>query len=519
MVPTGFDSTILEEESPIRTQIANRAAFEFEPYHEHENNEDQKTPGYPDGPIAIYSDNVYLYLEPTAEEAAKFDVVINVAREVNNPFKALAKQAPAVPEKVTEDSPIPDTAVTAASFATAFEFLPEDGSVETPTTPKPTPLKEPEYIHMPWDHNTDISHDLLTLCETIERKTKEGKKVLVHCQQGASRSASLIIAYGIWQNPELSVNDAYYAAQAKSRWISPNMRLMYCLQDFQKEVAKRWLSPGSAFKSRSGKSPTKHRTALSVDAIDIPQSKEPLTAPLPNEEASPTSANQIKSPTRGRGSSSPGQINPISPPPSSAPSSFSWSEKEDENDPGKFGRFNLDAIALGSQPNSGGLAPPPISIGRPPPSPGFAPLSLSGHSLSSSSPSPSLLSRSLPSSKQFGGFFQESRAPIHHAQPSNPVVDHSVTIMRGFPDDSALLSPRAEVMTMNPLHESLAAGIAGLHLVEVPPTPSDDLFSPRQSMFPRDPFYPFGRPSQVADPRSPPTKGETPIVRSIDEML
>ncbi len=240
----GFDFAILEEESPIRTQIASRAAFEFEPFHEAENNEDQKTPGYPDGPIAIYGDNVFLYLEPTAEEASRFDVVINVAREVTNPFKPLFK-APQPPpqtvDKPMDDSPIPDTAVTAISYATAFEFPQED---TTPTTPKAVfPSKEPEYIHMPWDHNTDIGQDLMMLCETIERKTKEGKKVLVHCQQGASRSASLIIAYGLYQNPELSVNDAYYAAQAKSRWISPNMRLMYCLQDFQKDVAKRRLLP------------------------------------------------------------------------------------------------------------------------------------------------------------------------------------------------------------------------------------------------------------------------------------
>src|SRR6185436_18950355 len=116
----------------------------------------------------------------------------------------------------------------------------------TPTTPKAShPLGHPEYIHMPWDHNTDIGQDLMMLCETIEKKTKEGKKVLIHCQQGASRSASLIIAYGMYRNPKLSVNDAYYAAQSKSRWISPNMKLMYCLQDFQKEVSKKKAAPGS----------------------------------------------------------------------------------------------------------------------------------------------------------------------------------------------------------------------------------------------------------------------------------
>jgi hypothetical protein len=45
------------------------------------------------------------------------------------------------------------------------------------------------------------------------------------------------------------------------------------------------------------------------------------------------------------------------------------------------------------------------------------------------------------------------------------------------------------------------------------------LFSPRAGMFPRDPFSTFGSPPVVADPRSPPTKGEAPIIRSIDDLL
>ncbi|KAJ9136663.1 Dual specificity phosphatase [Pleurostoma richardsiae] len=498
----GFDSTILEEESPIRTQIANRAAFEFEPYHEHENNEDQKTPGYPDGPIAIYGDNVYLYLEPTAEEAAKFDVVINVAREVSNPFKALSSstQQSQAQELQAGSSPIPDTAVTTASFATAFEFPPEDAS---PTTPKAMfPSKEPEYIHIPWDHNTDIGKDLMMLCETIEKKTTEGKKVLVHCQQGASRSASLIIAYGLYLNPDLSVNDAYYAAQSKSQWISPNMRLMYCLQDFQKDVSKKRLPPGSAYRPRTGNSPTKHRATLSVDAINS-SPKQPFTAPLPGEDSSANDASPGRSPLRPRGATTPGR-EAVSPGPSSAPSSFSWKEKEDENDPGKLGRFNLDQI-FSNPPKPAesdsrlGVSGSLHSFSKPPPSPGFASHRFEKHGGL--------------------GFVPLSLGPqTRPSMPDSATIERQPAIISSSPDDAALMSPRAETMTNNPLHEAFA-DFTGMRFVEVPPTPSEGLFSPRETMFPRDPFYPFGRPSQVADPRSPPTKGETPIVRSIDELI
>ncbi|EHA52960.1 tyrosine-protein phosphatase pmp1 [Pyricularia oryzae 70-15] len=590
--PAGATEVIPEEGSPIRAQVANRAAFDIEPFREIENNEDQKSPGYPEGPIAIYEDNVFLYSEPNAEEASRFDVVINVAREVQNPFEVAARKA-RESERSKDMSPIPDTA---CSFATAFEYFPAQEDSATPTTPKAAahPLKEPEYIHMLWDHNTDIAPDLMGLCEIIDRKTKEGKKVLIHCQQGASRSASLIIAYGMYQRPELNVNDAYHAAQARSRWISPNMRLMYCLQDFQKENAKKRLTPGSAFRPRTGKSPTKHRVALSVDAIDLPVQKEPLTAPLPGDDGATDSPE--RSPLRPRGNSTPNCTDPVSAGPSSAPSSFSWSEKEDEKDLGKFGRFNVEGIFRPAQPDSGfvsssslgssamlrpppspgfpkpplspGFAPPsfskpppspgfaPMNFSRPPPSPGFAPLRLSKTpppaplgglapiTLSRPPLSPGFAPPAFgkpPPSPGFGAHRFEKRnngagfggfggfVPMHLPEEPSPVEEEHqqasperhVPILPAatFEDDDALMSPRVETMTNNPLHDPFGSDFAGLRLVEQPPTPNDGLFSPRATVFPRDPFRPFARPTQVADPRSPPTKGETPIVRSIDELI
>ncbi|KAK4114110.1 DSPc-domain-containing protein [Canariomyces notabilis] len=530
--------TIAEEDSPIRPQIANRAAYDTEPYHEVENNEDQKTPGYPDGPIPIYGDNVFLYLEPTAEEAARFDVVINVAREVSNPFTtAAADQQTRAPEKASDSSPIPDSAVSTASFTTAFEYSPEDVSVETPTTPKAPSLKEPEYIHIPWDHNTDIAQDLMRLCETIDKRTKEGKKVLVHCQQGASRSASLIIAYGLYQNPELSVNDAYYAAQAKSRWISPNMRLMYCLQDFQKEVAKRRLLPSAGFKPRCGRSPTKHRATQSADNIEV-SPKEPLTAPLPTEGPVSKRVSPERSPARSRGNSTPNRGEPISPGPSSAPSSFSWPGKADESsDPGKFGRVKLDHGVRANQTDSG-FASSASSLSKPPPSPGFASLSFPKPPPSPSFPTEPILKpppsiglvplelSKPPMSPGFPPPNPFSRPPASPGFGSHRFgrLEHKLSFgslnLRPPPNstDAKQETSEGQTMTSNPIHESLSE-LSGMKFIEVPPTPDEGLFSPRETMFPRDPFLPFGRPIQIADPRSPPTKGETPIVRSIDEMI
>jgi tyrosine-protein phosphatase len=110
------------------------------------------------------------------------------------------------------------------------------------------------------------------------------------------------------------------------------------------------------------------------------------------------------------------------------------------------------------------------------------------------------------------------RPPPNSTDAKQETSEGHVTIVRDLPEDDALMSPRAETMTSNPIHESLSE-LAGMKFIEVPPTPDEGLFSPRETMFPRDPFLPFGRPIQIADPRSPPTKGETPIVRSIDEMI
>ncbi|EGR52289.1 dual specificity protein phosphatase [Trichoderma reesei QM6a] len=493
-----FDAAITEEDTPIKTQLASRNDFD-DPFREHENNEDQKSPGYPDGPIAIYGDNVYLYLEPTAEEASRFDVVINVAHEVRNPFEA---------KRISSNlSPIPDTAASNSSFATAWEFQPSDGSspmdtdMLTPTTPKANPLRRPEYIHIPWDHNTDIAPDLMRLCETIENRTKEGKKVLVHCQQGASRSASLIIAYGLYQNPDFSVNDAYHAAQAKSRWISPNMKLMYSLQDFQKELSKKKRSPpGSGpYRPRSGRSPSKHRLTLSADAIEMP-SKEPHTAPLPAENGKGRQGSESTTPLSLH-PGNPNDLETISPGPASAPLTFSWRDSFEKPQAERMEPEHKKAKQMEPIINEPEPSPRQSRTDfHPPPSP--SPFKLQAPPLR-----PKL--KPTASYSTLGARDYSSSFPMHSSN------DKAVHFSAIFPDD-ALMSPRDQEMANN--STGGFPSIAGMRFIERQELPQN-LFSPRQTAFSRDSFFSFGRPTQTADPRSPPAKGEASIIRSIDDIL
>ncbi|KAF7585226.1 hypothetical protein BBP40_011616 [Aspergillus hancockii] len=199
--------------------------------------------GYPNGPIQIYDSGVYLYLEPTVQEASQFDVVINVAKEVVNPFTNTAANNESVISILRNTSrhstamsiEDPGTAMSEVSFKSAFEYPPIESN--SPGTPRNNSA-EPEYIHVGWDHNSEILDDLYPLCELIDSRISQGKKVLVHCQLGASRSASLVIAYGLFKNRHLDFNSMYEIVKGRSRWVGPNMSLIYQLTDFRSRLLR-----------------------------------------------------------------------------------------------------------------------------------------------------------------------------------------------------------------------------------------------------------------------------------------
>ncbi|GAV56042.1 hypothetical protein ZYGR_0AZ02140 [Zygosaccharomyces rouxii] len=138
---------------------------------------------YPDGPLCVVSPNVYLYSEPSLEQVLEFDLVINVAAEI----------------------------------ADLGPLLHRDIGVD--------------YIRIPWTHNNRIIDELPILTETIHLAQQRGQRVLVHCQCGVSRSASLVVAY-IMRYAKLSLNDAYERLKSVARDISPNMGLIFQLMEW-----------------------------------------------------------------------------------------------------------------------------------------------------------------------------------------------------------------------------------------------------------------------------------------------
>lgn len=230
IAPKLFQSTTLEtifsptEGPQVQAKVDEEQNFDIPLSRE------EKPEAYPDGPICVHEPYIDLYLEPTAEQARKYDVVMNVAVEVRNPFDI----------NVEPKSPEPEVRLDGGGgiqYAPKRDRLaetPEQRQPSSPTTPKATPLnthsppleassEQPEYIHIPWEHNSDIVPDLLRLVKIIDERVSENKRVLVHCQCGVSRSASLVVAYWLYKDHSLSVQEAYDAVKARSKWIGPNM--------------------------------------------------------------------------------------------------------------------------------------------------------------------------------------------------------------------------------------------------------------------------------------------------------
>ncbi|KAF3041020.1 hypothetical protein E8E11_008021, partial [Didymella keratinophila] len=296
---------------PIVTKSSGLSEVPFEMTEEEEEepnfdipqSKEEKPAAYPNGPICIYPAGVYLYFEPTAEQAASFDVIVNVASEVQNPFTSRPSESQKDLNARRVDGPAAeniDFAALSQQPKSTFGF----GS-DSPTTPKATPpvlqtiqpgeividgktYRTPEYIHMPWEHNTDIVPDLYKLVKIMDDRVKQGKRVLVHCQCGVSRSASLVVAYGLYKDPEVSVQEAYDNAKKRSKWIGPNMNLIMQLQEFRNGLLRQNqnsrtqnLGGGRRTGFASSSNANNRFSCPNPERDDISGSRVPQTAPLP----------------------------------------------------------------------------------------------------------------------------------------------------------------------------------------------------------------------------------------------
>lgn len=433
--------------------------------------------GYPHGPVLIYDSGLYLYLEPSHEEASRFDVVFNVAKEVRNPFKVASRQRQDTvmsvwKANVGRHNSEPSTATSDATFMSAFEYPPsataEKSEPESPSTPKPdSPCQQPEYIHVPWDHNSEILDDLYTLCEMIDERLSRGKSVLVHCQLGVSRSASLVIAYGLYKHRHLDFNSVYGMVKARSRWVGPNMSLIYQLTDFRAKL--------------QDKSNTSNQPA--PEWLDSPavQEKAPQL-PLPSSPAfkKPSLESQTGSNTE-----------------------FSFFS----HNPFSLTRLtgsNNSSSSNGSSSKRSSVLPRPLPLREK-----YQTFHSYRRSHSSSRPETLFPNRS---------FFQPPN--ISHGETDVHMADHSMPATT-LPDESTIFSPKTRDQFV--IASPFSPGIFSRGAPTQPPPASGlglaGVDSIRKSLEVNQPTSPINRPTVMYDPRSPQQSSEPIIMRNIDEFL
>lgn len=171
---------------------------------------------YPDGPLCVISPNIYLYSEPTLDQVLGFDVVINVAAEIADLAEPLSDRGSGI-----------------------------------------------QYIRVPWTHNSKINDELPNLTETIQSARQRGQRILIHCQCGVSRSASLIVAY-IMRYAKLPLNDAYEKLKSVAHDISPNMGLIFQLMEWGEAVGSENIFMSSISQETTPRTPAEYyKTTLS----------------------------------------------------------------------------------------------------------------------------------------------------------------------------------------------------------------------------------------------------------------
>lgn len=176
---------------------------------------------YPNGPICVLQPNLYLYSEPTFEEITDFDVIINVAQEIKD-YSNQVNEINRIAQKAGIEG---------------FEDISIDSQSREKFTFKKR-RKNIEYYFIPWTHTSRLTSDFPYLTALIENSLNDSKKVLIHCQCGVSRSASLIMAY-FMKIYGRGYNAAYGRLKQIVPQISPNLSLIYELIEWGE-----WLEKG-----------------------------------------------------------------------------------------------------------------------------------------------------------------------------------------------------------------------------------------------------------------------------------
>lgn len=216
-------------------------------YRKEEDGEGSPSVPYSDGPIEILP-RIWLGSEDNARDwkcliERGIRSILNVAKEVSSPFDTAVAQ-PRRPFSSTPNI----TRTTKSSNSTYYP----------PHIPSGRPGMH--YLRLAWSHGqSDLVHSgFPEAMSFVDQALERGDGVLIHCQCGVSRSATLVIALvmraAALASPSVpaEVRDlkgmqaAYSYVKTKSRWVGPNMSLIYQLLDYERELKGGSSSPASS---------------------------------------------------------------------------------------------------------------------------------------------------------------------------------------------------------------------------------------------------------------------------------
>ena len=93
-----------------------------------------------------------------------------------------------------------------------------------------------EYAKFNWSHYQDNFFEYLNVAFTfIEKQRKKNRNIMVHCQCGVSRSASIVIAY-IMFDQKLGFHDALALVKSKSPTANPHLTFVCQLLELEKHL-------------------------------------------------------------------------------------------------------------------------------------------------------------------------------------------------------------------------------------------------------------------------------------------
>jgi hypothetical protein len=94
-------------------------------------------------------------------------------------------------------------------------------------------LRSMSKIKFDWTHDEDLCNTIDKAIEIISHCQRHKVPILVHCLQGVSRSAALIIGY-VMKSKQLNCMEAYAFVKHRAPQISPNVSLMAHLHQCEK---------------------------------------------------------------------------------------------------------------------------------------------------------------------------------------------------------------------------------------------------------------------------------------------